>query len=112
MAASPRLTLIKVKHSVGAATLLRPSSAPSHNRSSRSKPAPNPHTRKTRHAHEREQHRAGARPREAEHARDEYAVDGGLAQRGGDGEAADEEHDRGGEHHGEYKPATQDWILE
>lgn len=103
------LTLINVKQSVGAATLLlSQKSAKCEGMRKDGLDIPYPHAGKTRDAHERKQDRARTGPRETEHPGDQHPVNVGLAQSGCDGEPADEQHNRRGEHHGEYPSARKE----
>lgn len=61
----------------------------------------NPHTRKCCHAHTRQQDGPGLRARLGEHERGHHLGDVVLAQRRGDGEAAEQKHDDRRPHGGE-----------
>lgn len=115
-------TRMRVKHRVGAATLLQDHKPNQHHISNTSRRKeerrinngkgrtekkvnePYPHTGKTGHAHHRQQNCSRFRACKTEHSRDKYSVNIGFAEGRRNGETTDEEHDRRGKHHAEYIP--------
>ena len=101
-------TRTRVKHSVGAATLLQECGLATNTTISGS--SPNPHTGKAGYQHKCQQNRVRLSPRETQHFRDQDAVDVRLTQGRRDSKTANEEHNCRRKHACEREPTAEYFI--